>query len=219
MYLGLYPSESTCWSTCVYYWESIWASADSYCRHCQWIAAIDDNIEWQDNIWSCSNRCSNKSGKLWWSSPEFKRPADWSEHDDCVKLRIECWCWVRDSPFSYFTQTADIISCFWNLHDNALLIECLSLAFYYFSRRRFAIPVDTVNRVVKQLLAYGEPRSASLGVICASREQASKLGIDGKCITFIHWFSSHINFRLLLSIYSALLIHIIKFCNQKIYVL
>ena len=42
----------------------------------------------------------------------------------------------------------------------------------------FAIPVDTVNRVVKQLIIHGEPRSASLGVICASKEQASKLGID-----------------------------------------
>ena len=42
----------------------------------------------------------------------------------------------------------------------------------------FAIPVDTVVRVVRQLIEFGEPRSASLGVICASREQARKLGID-----------------------------------------
>ena len=42
----------------------------------------------------------------------------------------------------------------------------------------FAIPVDAVLRIVRQLLKFGEPRTASLGVICASREQARKLGTD-----------------------------------------
>jgi S1-C subfamily serine protease len=46
----------------------------------------------------------------------------------------------------------------------------------------FAIPVDEVNRVVPDLIAHGEVRRPSLGVVVANDQTARQLGIEGVLI-------------------------------------
>lgn len=46
----------------------------------------------------------------------------------------------------------------------------------------FAVPVDTVNRVVPQLIAYGRTARAGLGVTLIPDSNARRLGLDGVAI-------------------------------------
>ncbi len=43
----------------------------------------------------------------------------------------------------------------------------------------FAVPADTVRRVVNQLIRHGKVIKASLGVNCAADQQARQLGLEG----------------------------------------
>ncbi|MCH7527276.1 MAG: PDZ domain-containing protein [Planctomycetes bacterium] len=46
----------------------------------------------------------------------------------------------------------------------------------------FAVPVDTINRIVPQLISYGKVIRPGLGVNIAGDEVAERLGLDGVLI-------------------------------------
>jgi 2-alkenal reductase len=43
----------------------------------------------------------------------------------------------------------------------------------------FAIPVDVVNRVIPQLIRDGHVPTPGLGIVAASEQDATRLGVDG----------------------------------------
>jgi S1-C subfamily serine protease len=49
----------------------------------------------------------------------------------------------------------------------------------------FAVPVDTVNQIVPQLIAHGRVVRPGLGVVLASEEQARRLGIRGVLVVSV----------------------------------
>jgi S1-C subfamily serine protease len=51
----------------------------------------------------------------------------------------------------------------------------------------FAIPVDTVNRIVPDLIRYGRVQRVGLGAQVASEHQAALLGIRGRGVLIINF--------------------------------
>lgn len=49
----------------------------------------------------------------------------------------------------------------------------------------FAIPVDTVNRIVPEIIRHGTPTRPGIGVIIGSEEMARRLGVPGVLVRYV----------------------------------